>query len=324
MRALSSVLLVGATGNFGISVCHAIAGRSSEFQRIAIFNNTARPASAEKQKTLTDLEKRGFEILNANGFDTVEPYRGFDCVVSLLGNHALHEQPIIFERAIQAGVRHFYPSEYGADLLMGQNWTQRYYRYKVDTREYLEGQGQHVANLGWTYFLLGRLTESGVLPNFGFDHRDASANIYGTEGGKQTVLSFRNAADYVVATLLDPLPDVNDDPGKSKGRRRTYRFGGETLSWKEIFESLERITGYAYRVTYLDVESAAREEAEAKREGDVDKELDASHKLIQGREGTLLPQPWYNHLFPQIKVDSFEEAATSAFQNDQWRKAYGI
>jgi hypothetical protein len=77
-------------------------------------------------------------------------------------------------------------------------------------------------------------------------------------------------------------------------------------------------------VTYLDVESAKQEEAEAIREGNVDKELAASHKLIQGREGTLLPQPWDNDRFPWVTPKSLEETLRAAFESNHYRKLYGL
>jgi hypothetical protein len=43
-----------------------------------------------------------------------------------------------------------------------------------------------------------------------------------------------------------------------------------------------------YQLTYLDVESAKVEEQQAITNGDVDAELAASHKLIQGPRGDAL------------------------------------
>jgi hypothetical protein len=59
---------------------------------------------------------------------TRQPFRGFDCIIMPLGNHALNQQSTIIDAAIAARMRHFYPSEFRPDLLVGQNWTQRYYR----------------------------------------------------------------------------------------------------------------------------------------------------------------------------------------------------
>jgi len=93
-----------------------------------------------------------------------------------------------------------------------------------------------------------------------------------------------DSVHYLLETLKDPLPNVGEENGTTKGRRRTYRMHGSSPTWQEIFDILENITGRKYQVSYLDIEGAQQEEAEALRDGDVDKELSASHKLIQAAE----------------------------------------
>lgn len=308
-----SILLIGATraGSFGDYVAQELMKDPSQFSRIAVFNNTSRPSDESKQTRLRDLQTAGFEIVESANYASPEPYKGFDCVLIFLGNHGLYLQPTIIDAAIHAGVRHFYPSEYGADITVGQNSTQRYYKYKVETRNHLESRAQDVRDLGWTYYLLGRLTEWSVTPHFGFDIKNAKAKIYGTAAGRQSLIGAKDSARYLVETLKEPLSD------QAKGRQRTYRISGADVTYAEIFEILERLTGRKYEVTYLDVESAKAEEAEAKKTGNVNAELAASHKLIQGREGTLLPQPWDNHRFPHIHPESVEEVLRDAITSER-------
>jgi hypothetical protein len=199
--------------------------------------------------------------------------------------------------------------------LVGRNWTQRYYRDKVLTREYLESKSQEVSGLGWTYILNGRLAEWSVLKHFGIDNANVSARIYGTERGRQSLISANDAAAYVVASLKSLT---------SEDERRTLRLSSASPTYEEIFSILQKITGRKYDVTYLDVETAKEEEKEAQARGDVDAELSASHKLIQGLEGTLLPDPWDNDKFSEVQPSSVEEALRRAFENPLFRKAYGL
>ncbi|KAJ9605002.1 hypothetical protein H2200_010391 [Cladophialophora chaetospira] len=316
-----SILLIGATGvgSFGDYVAQELAKEFGHFRRIAFFNNTSRPTDDAKQARLHNLQSQGFEIVQAADYASPEPYKGFDCVLIFLGNHGLYLQPTIIDAAIQAGVRHFYPSEYGADITVGQNWTQRYYKYKVQTRQHLEARARDVPDLGWTYYLLGRLTEWSVLSHFGFDNKNAKAEIYGTASGRQSLISSADSAKYLVETLKEPLSE------DAKANRRTYRISESNLTYGEIFDVLERVTGRKYDVTYLHVESALEEESEAKKSGDIDAELAASHKLIQGREGTLLPsETWDNARFPDIHPKTVEKALREAFASKRLRKAYGL
>lgn len=319
LTKISSVLFVGVTGpySFGQIVVSHIATQLHNFSRVAIYHDTSRPTDERKQALLSRYHDLGVEIVASDGYSSPTPFTGFDTVLIFLGNHALHLQPHIIDLAIEAGVRHFYPSEYGADILVGENRTQRYYKYKVAAREHLDARGKEIKDLSWTYFLLGRLTEWSVLSHFGFDNRTFSARIYGTPEGRQSLLAVDDAAEYIVATLKVALA--------AEKQERTFRISGSSPTYAEIFDILGRIRGKEYEVTYLDVESAIDEEREAKAKGDVDGELAASHKLIQGRQGTLLPEPWDNEMFPSVGENtSVEEALRRAFGAEKWKWAYGL
>jgi hypothetical protein len=134
--------------------------------------------------------------------------------------------------------------------------TQRYYRYKVLTRQHLEKRAQDTPDLGWTYLIIGRLAEWAVLSDFGVDNKNHRARIYGKSEGRQSLISTPDTVAYLIETLKDPLPDVGADVGNSEGRRRTYRRHGSSPTWGDIFETLNDITGKEYQVAYLDVETA--------------------------------------------------------------------
>jgi hypothetical protein len=316
---LRAVLLVGATSDYGFGqfVLRELIKALQSFSRVAVYLDLNRDNSA-KTPLLARLKQAGVEVVQGKGFESPDPFAGFDCVMSFLGNYGLHLQPELIDCAIAAGVRHFYPSEYGADILVGQNWTQRYYVDKVKTRQHLEQRGKDQPELGWTYVLFGRLTEWAVLSHFGFDNRAARARIYGTPDGRQSLINATDAAAYTVQTLLDPLSATD------AARRRTYRFSESSPSYATLFDTLRTVTGREYQVEYLNVEDAQLEEHAAKQRGDVGAELAASHKLIQGRQGTLLPLPWDNDRFPGIAPSSLQDSLMAAFASPKLRKAYGL
>jgi hypothetical protein len=319
---LKSILLVGVTGpfSFGQFVVESLSRQLQHFDGVAVYHDTSRPTDIRKQKLLDKYSAFVVKIVSAHGYTSPEPFKGFDCVLSFLGNHALNLQPRIIDLAISAGVRHFYPSEYGADLMVGSNRTQRYYVHKIATREHLERRGREIPELGWMYFLLGRLTEWAVISHFGIENKEAKARIYGSAEGRQSLISAKDAAEYIVATVKAPLEYSQPD-----GFRRTFRISESSPTYSEIFDILKNITGGAYEVKYLPVEDAVQEEMDAKARGDIEAELSASHKLIQGRQGTLLPEPWDNAKFPEVtSVTSVEEALRDAFATPYYRRAYGL
>jgi hypothetical protein len=188
MAVLKSVLVVGPTGAVGLALCQELILHKSSFTRLAAFNNTSRPADAAKQRTLDGLAAGGMELVSGT-YDDERFFRGFDAVLMPLGNFANYLQPGIIDTAIAAGVRHFYPSEFGADVTVGENWTQRYYRDKVLTREHLSKRAAEVEGLGWSFIQIGRFTEWATISYFGVDNATHSAVIYGNESGRQSLIS---------------------------------------------------------------------------------------------------------------------------------------
>jgi hypothetical protein len=128
-----------------------------------------------------------------------------------------------------------------------------------------------------------------------------------------------SSISYCVLTLIDPF-----DSTVASSRQRTYRFHGGPYTWKGIFDSLEKIRGRKYDVTYVPVEQAIDKEKKAKELGDVDLELEASHQLIQGRDGTLLPPPADNDRFPEVHPRGLEEVLRDALEDPTMRGFLGL
>lgn len=130
-----------------------------------------------------------------------------------------------------------------------------------------------------------------------------------------------SVATFTVLTLLDPF-----DPKDPASRQRTYRFASASPTWKELFAIMQHITGKPYEVTYRPVLEARELEQRAKAEHDEELETAASHRLIQGTEGTLLPQPLDNGKFPEAaeKVLGIEEGLRRAWKDEKFRKIYGL
>lgn len=128
-------------------------------------------------------------------------------------------------------------------------------------------------------------------------------------------------AALTVLSLLDPF-----DPKDPASRQRTYRFASSSPTWKKLFAIMAQITGKPYKVTYRPVSEARELEARAKAANDEELETAASHRLVQGTEGTLLPQPWDNSKFPEAaeKVRGVEEGLKAAWQDEKYRNAYGV
>ncbi|CZR62551.1 uncharacterized protein PAC_12448 [Phialocephala subalpina] len=116
-------------------------------------------------------------------------FASFQVVIACLGNHAIKNQPSIIDTASSAGVEHFYPSEFGADLTVGDNWNERYYRDKVITRSNLKKVSAENPQFGYTYFTCGWFTEWAPTPHFGIDMKTHIAHIVGKPEMEQSLLA---------------------------------------------------------------------------------------------------------------------------------------
>jgi len=294
--ALTSVLVLGPTGGFGQFILPELIRRKAEFKRIGAFVDLTRPQDDKKAQILQKYTEQGVEIVKASP-GLSEPFRGFDVVIAALGNHAIKNQPSLIDTAIAAGVRHWYSSEFGADLLVGDNWNERYYRDKRLTREYLQKKAAENPDFGYTYFLDGRFSEWAPIPHFGIDLKTHTAHIVGKPEMEQSLLAVNDAAKFLVCTLLDP-PATQE---------RTFRFVGGNYSWTEMFATLEKIQDVKWTVTWKSVEEARANQRKAIETGDIDTELAASHQVIQGTGSTLLPKPYDNDRYPEVQPQGLEE-----------------
>jgi hypothetical protein len=71
----------------------------------------------------------------------------------------MKDQPGMIDAAAAGGARHFYPSEYGADLSIPALANVRYFRDKHLARQYLLETAKAVPGCRYTLLLSGSFTE---------------------------------------------------------------------------------------------------------------------------------------------------------------------
>lgn len=143
MPRLTFILILFPNGAVGAALFQALLTHRSQFRRRAAINNTDRPTTLSKEAVFTGLSNQGFDIVSGS-YTTVSAFTCFDVVLMPLGNHGIYLQPQIIDAAIEAGVRHFYPVEWGADLSVGANLRQRYNKDKAVTRSHLAKRAHDV------------------------------------------------------------------------------------------------------------------------------------------------------------------------------------
>lgn len=83
----------------------------------------------------------------------------------------------MIEAAVEAGVRHFYPSEWISDIDNPKIANMRYFRDRQVTRSHLAAVAKASSTFQYTLFITGIFTEWTLL--LGWDHENRTATVYG-------------------------------------------------------------------------------------------------------------------------------------------------
>lgn len=119
---------------------------------------------------------------------------GFDAVLAVLGNHGIKKQPSLISTALSAGVKRWYPSEFGADLTVGDNWKERYYRDKVLTREYLEKNSWRASRICIYPFLKWATRRVGSFAPFWYRTEDTYGKYCWNTGNGTVIACYRGVS----------------------------------------------------------------------------------------------------------------------------------
>ncbi|KAF2804626.1 NAD(P)-binding protein [Mytilinidion resinicola] len=290
--ASPSVILIGASGWLGNYVSLEFLRNRSSFTRLAILTEE------HKRHKFADVEAKGFELIIGSYTDAAS-FKGFDTVISLLGNLVMKDQPAIIDAAIAAGVTEFYPSEYGSDGHQGEFLSNGYWREKQRTVAHLRAVVPQHASFNYSVVMTGHFVEFALMPLFGVDIAKHTFELYGSPGRAGEWTSARDAAKYIVQSTLLP---------KSESRERWFRVPGGLYTWREVIATLEKVQGVKYTCTYLSQQEAVDKAEACRKAGDVDGELAFLLKKNLGELGVVgVPQPWDNEVFG-FEPEGFEQA----------------
>ncbi|TAQ86018.1 hypothetical protein B7494_g5677 [Chlorociboria aeruginascens] len=255
--AFPSVLLVGASGSAGVPLVAEFQKQRSKFSRVGIL---ADPSRLEKFQHLNN-ESSGIEII-AGSFLDPSAYSGFNTLILLTGNAVMYLQPAMIEAAIQGGVKHIYPSEYGADLSIPDLFPVRYFRDKYLTRKALEEKTKEHTDVKYTLFMNGGFTEAASIL-VGLE--EGKVTLYGKPDTNISLTAIPDIVRYIVASINLPF--------QSNQQKREIRVAGEILTREKLISILGEIQGVKYDTQYVPVEELREKEKEAREKGDVEQEM---------------------------------------------------
>jgi uncharacterized protein YbjT (DUF2867 family) len=167
-----AVLLIGAGGAFGKPLVAEFLRQKSNFAKIGILSDPSKVAKFE------EFRRQGVEIV-ADSYLSPKAYQGYDVVVSIVGNYLLKLQPAMIEAAVQGGVRHFYPSDFGSDVAQYELREFRYFRDKRVTRDHLVAKAKELPDFRYTLMVTGVFTEWTADEFYGVDVEAKKIATYG-------------------------------------------------------------------------------------------------------------------------------------------------
>lgn len=242
---------------------------------------------------------------------------GFDTVLSFLGTNALAFQPGIIDAAIAAGVTSFYPSEYGADLSQAPFATNRFFRDKTITRDYLEARTKGLPKFHYTYIVTGVFAE--FLPSsfFGIDPQKHEFTFYGDPEGKVALTSTAEYAHLAHSkSLRIPFHQVTDNPLNSiakytvasvllsqDSQSRTFKIPTSAYTWTSLINMISRIQNVPYESHSRSLSEVNALQEEAAKRGDEDAEMLYAMRGALGIPIEPVPRPWDHDKFSFEPVD---------------------
>ena len=241
-------LIVGATGLLGTEICRLLAATGKSVRALA------RPTSDGSK--VARLEERGIEVVRGDLKDRSSldaACRGVSAVISTASSTLsrqegdsiqtvdLEGQLNLIDAARAANVNHFVLISFPhIDIEFPLQTAKR-------TVE------NHLKSSGLTYTILQPtdFMEVWISPALGFDAANAKAQIYGSGENKISWISYKDVAQFAVASLEN-----------SEARNAVIELGGpEALTPLEVVEIFEEVRGRKF-----DVQHVPEEALEAQRE----------------------------------------------------------
>jgi NADH dehydrogenase len=247
------ILVVGATGNLGGEICRQLVSAGKSVR--ALVRATTDPAK------IAALHDMGTETVQGNVRDPASlsaACAGVDTVISTVSAMPFSYDPAennleqvdrngvmaLIDAAKASGVGHMIYTSFSGQLDLD-----------FPLRNAKRATEQHLKESGLTYTVLrpSFYMEAWLSPVVGFDHPNATAQIYGTGEQPISYISAGDVAQFAVACVDHPT-----------ARNAVLELGGpEALTPDQVVGIFEQASGKAFDVQYVPAEALAAQQAGA-------------------------------------------------------------
>ncbi|EHY52099.1 hypothetical protein HRR83_003336 [Exophiala dermatitidis] len=309
---LKRILIIGASGNLGSLILHHLSSSPFEFTIIVLSraSSTAQfPAGIQVRRVSDDYPLA----------ELIEAFRDIDAVISSISMAGMHHQYKFIDAAIAAGVRRYFPTEFGLDDL--PDWLielRPMFRIKHDVRDYLVAKQKTAestkstepsasAALEYTLIVCNVFFEMGVLSGFfGLDWSTKTATLIDGGTTKWVATTLDTVAIAVVRALERPEATKN----------KLLLVQDFRTSQREILDGVEKRTGTKWKVRNVEYGPWLEEAKELVRKGeDLQRALPmlTFATVVTGSEWEGKRPEFANGIL-DLKPKSFDEALDGALK----------
>ncbi|KAL1877271.1 hypothetical protein Plec18167_004960 [Paecilomyces lecythidis] len=272
------------------------------------------PAKGPKLPQAPNLKVQEFDAANIKKDELTAALKGVEVVVSALNGQALESQVDIQDAAADAGVKRFYPSEYGFHRIYQKPGDEAGYLHPMwNLKEKSNDAVLHhpaITSGQMSYTLIGcgdfynQDREPIWCPWTQTNVDSYTFHIIGDPNAKAEFTHLDDFATYLIATLLEP----------EKSENTILNFPSDFISHEDIARLLEKYTGKPVKREVISLEEMHRVVADPKQ---APKELQSGSPfpvdfwfLVKGMQGQgrfFRPRgQTHNHLFPHVPKTTFE------------------
>ena len=249
------ILVLGA-GELGMAVLRPLAGRAAEAgAHVSVLLRPATIESTEPGRRAAVDELRGLgvelvagDIASAPLAELARQFARYDEVLSCIGFAAGRGTQLKLARAaLQARIRRYFPWQFGVDYdVLGRGSAQDLFDEQLDVRDLLRGQDR----VEWVIVSPGMFTSFLFEPSFGVvDLQGSTVHALGSWDNAVTVTTPGDIGRLTTEIVF----------AEPRMRDRVVHLAGDTLSYGQLADLLERVLGRRFARVLWDVPTLRRE-----------------------------------------------------------------
>lgn len=281
-----NVAILGAGGNLGPAILNAFLS-APEYNVTVISRQESKSTFPDSVKVVR-ADYKSAESLTA-------ALKGQDVVFSIVGGSALGDQKPIIDAAIAAGVKRFFPSEYGSNVPDPRvRAIVPVFEAKKGAVDYLKSKEDVIE---WTSLITGPFFDWGLKVGFvlGLNRKDKKATIINSGNTTFTSSTFPQIGRALIASL--------EHASETKNQYVTISSFAKTE--KEILAAVEKVTGDKYEVTDVKSDDLIAQGRGKLQKGDFSGIADLIKAVAFGELGDLRSELWNEKL--GLPEEDFEE-----------------